>query len=244
MNHLMASPRSALDPCRGPARPPLASAGSPLPVVAAVVAVRQARVAVVVVVHPPPRASRASSAASPPSGLGTRSLRRSLLALSSSSSLLALPHVSNTRSPVANCSSSRAAIDSSVGTSSFTSFSSSSLSRSSFVPCRRSKRPSPRPNRAETSCARATCAPGRTSRASRVSPLPRLRVYPVHRKKPPRVIRHGVNRPRDVLDLVCARKVRQRHAREPRTQHLRLVQQVRLYVRGGGFVDAQQRACA
>ena len=77
-------------------------------------------------------------------------------------------------------------------------------------------------------------------RARRVPPLPRLRVYPVHRKKPPRVIRHGVNRPRDVLDLVCARKVRQRHAREPRTQHLRLVQQVRLYVRGGGFVDAQQ----
>ena len=34
-----------------------------------------------------------------------------------------------------------------------------------------------------------------TSRARRVSPLPRLRVYPVHRKKPPRVIRHGVNRP-------------------------------------------------
>ena len=76
-------------------------------------------------------------------------------------------------------------------------------------------------------------------RARRVPPLPSLGVHPVHRKKPPRVIRHRVNRVRDVLDLVYARKVRQRHAREPRTQHLSLVQQVRFECGGGGFVDAQ-----
>mmetsp|Transcript_5598 Transcript_5598/g.23037 ORF Transcript_5598/g.23037 Transcript_5598/m.23037 type:complete len:207 (+) Transcript_5598:400-1020(+) len=147
MNHLTASPRSALDPCLGPARPPLASVGSsPSSSPAASPYARRASPSSSSI---PPASIARSSAASPPSGLGTRSLRRSLLA-SSSSSLLALssslplpprtravddaplaaafdgwtPHVSNTRSPVANCSSSRAAIDSSVGTSSFKSFSS------------------------------------------------------------------------------------------------------------------------
>mmetsp|Transcript_6015 Transcript_6015/g.23129 ORF Transcript_6015/g.23129 Transcript_6015/m.23129 type:complete len:206 (-) Transcript_6015:372-989(-) len=131
MNHRMASPRSALDPwCAPPTgwRSP-SSSSPPSPYARRASPSSSSSI--------PPASIARSSAARPPSGLGTRSLRRSPpLPLSSSSSSLPLlflpprtravddafdgwtPHVSNTRSPVANCSSSRAAIDSSLGTSS------------------------------------------------------------------------------------------------------------------------------
>ena len=125
MNHRMASPRSALDPC------PFASLSPPNPSPSSSYARRESSSS------RPPASIMRSSAASPPSGFGTRSLcDPPLEPFDAFDAFDTWPQSSSTRRPSASCVSSPSLIASSLGTSS-TSTSTSFPSFPSFpISCR------------------------------------------------------------------------------------------------------------